>query len=195
MKLKSYYPAEIGVDGETIKIRVKRLNFSEGSELRAKIREALAAKAKDDGDDGVFSENLVSETIRSYVTVAGKLSIEEEDDDGTVVNTVRIKSGAELLDAFGGRNEILIAMYRVVLLQNSLTEKEKNASSSPTGSKPSSGEPEKVAVGPKRATTAASAGSAGSAGSGDATSRASDPSGSTDDKKRPSSPTSVPSLH
>ena len=194
MKLKSYYPAEIDVDGETMKIRVKRLNFSEGSELRAKIREAQSAKAKDEGD-GVFGEDLVSEIIRSYVTVAGKLSIEEEDDDGNVVNTVRVKTGAELLDAFGGRNEILLAMYAAVMRQNNLTEKEKNASSSPTGSAPSSGGHEKDQAGPKRATTAASAGSAGSAGNGDATSQASDPSGSTDDKTRPSSPTSARSFH
>ncbi len=194
MKLKSYYPADIDVDGETMKIRVKRLNFSEGAEMRAKIREAQSAKAKDDGD-GVFGEDLVSETIKSYVTVVGKLYIEEEDDDGKVVNTARVKTGAQLLDAFGGRNEILLAMYAAVMRQNTLTEKEKNVSSSPTGSKPSSGGHEKEVAGPKPATTAASAGSAGSAGKGDATSRAIDPSGSTEDKTPPSSPTSARSFH
>lgn len=190
LQLKSYYPAEIDVDGETMKIRVRRLNFAEGSELRAKIRQAQAAKAKEEDDDGLFSEELVSSSIREYVSVESNVVI--EDLDG---NERPVKTGEDLLDAFGGRRETLLAMYMAVLRQNSLTVEEKNDSSSPTGSGPSSGGQEKEAAGPKPATTAAGALNGGSVGSGDATSAASGQSGSTGLNRPPSSRTSARSFH
>ena len=205
MKIQRNYPIDVDVDGQTIKLSVRRLNFEEGSALRAQIREATAKETYD--KEGIYGENLVTTVIRDYVTVTSEVIMEYEvvDKDGkTVVNDngesrmreEPIKTGDDILNAFGGRNDILLEVYEAVVNQNKLSAKEKKASSSATGSPPSSGELAKAVAGQKPGTTADAAGPEASANNGDATSPEKPPSGSTGQSgKPPSLPTNARSYH
>ena len=191
MKLKSYYPVEIDVDGEAMMITVKRLTFTEGSELRSKLREVQNAEERS-GDNSAenLSEELVKEAITQFVKVDSEVVLEDEDGKETSV-----KTGEQLIDAFGGRQEVLLAIYSSVLHQNILTPSQKKVSKSPTDSSPSSGGSGKDPVGPKQVMTAKDVVSEAFANIEAAMSLANTLSGLTDPRKRRSSSTSAPFYH
>lgn len=190
MKLKSFYPTTIDIDGEPMTIGIKRLTFSEGAEMRAKLREAQNAQDRKDDTSSELSEELLKEAIVRFVRVESEVILETEDGQ-----ELPIKTGEQLMDTFGGRKEVLLEIYAAVLRQNTLTPPEKKASRSPTDSSPSSGESAKDRAGPKRETTADDAAKEISADGEDVTSLAETPSGSTDPPETPLSSTSARSSH
>jgi len=192
MKLKSQFSTSVDVDGDTMEITIKRLDFDEANNLRAGIRILGAAENRNSDNAGQLAEEHLRETITNFVTVKSKVLLETEDG-----REIEIKTGEQLCNVFAGRNEVLHEIYAAVLRENMMSEKEKKASRSRTGSLLSSGEPKRGPVGSKPETTAASVANGSSAVQEDATPRAALPSGSTGAEKKtqsqPSSSMNVPS--
>lgn len=192
-KLRSYHSVELEVEGEKIRFGLKRLTFKEAQELRAKIREhrILTQEEKDEASI-VASDEVMREAVERYVRVESDVVLETDNGD------VPVKTGADVLAAFGGDWHLIGRLWLGVVNHNMLSVLEKNSSQSPTDSAPSSTEPGPDQAGPRRETTATPAESVGSAGNGDATSPASNQSGSTEETRTEppgSSSTSAPSLH
>lgn len=187
MKLKSYIPIQIDIgEEEKLLLGVKRLNYEEANELRAKLKEC--ENAKEDKASELLGQFL-HDSFRRFVRLECKMIMDCADGE------IEIRKAEDLLEFFGGMPKVMTEIICSILAQNSLSELQKKVLPLVIGSSPSSVEPEKDPAGPKPVTTAPSAGSESSAGNGDAMRPADTPSGSMQGEKGPSSSTNAQSVY
>jgi len=190
VRLKSHIPITIEIeDGLELPLGVKRLNYDEGVELRARYKEASNAKGEE--SDALWGA-LLLDSFRRYLRLECEIVIECSDGE------VKLRKAEELLDFFGGRPILLVTIFLAILSQNGLSPEKKRRLRAAIASSPSSGERETDPVGQKPETTATSAESGDSAGNGDAPAPLeTSPSGSTDGEMtaQPSSSTPVPFVY
>lgn len=117
--------------------------------------------AREDREAQAFLEEAFG-----YVTFPGRQMVVEGDEDGP---ELVIADGATFLQYFGARRDLVRQITALVHNCNTLSQSEKNASRSQSGSQPFSAEPEKAAPGLTPRTTAAGAVPPGSVGIEDAT--------------------------
>jgi hypothetical protein len=187
MRLRSYYPAKIRWDADTVlEVDVKRLNFGEASDIRSRVRDlledairlkAIVARGEVVSTSEMFkkSEDLRRDVVEMYAKMRSHLVVELEDG-----KEVTVKTGRDILEHLGGRHDVLETIYDEVLRQNRVDEETKKKSSSPTDSADSSSEPSQGQAGQRPETTAAPAESADSAVNEGATPQAETQSGPTD---------------
>ena len=191
LKLKSHIPIKIDIgEAEELPLGVKRLNYDEGVELRARYKEASNAKGEE--SDALWGA-LLLDSFRRYLRLECEIVIECSDGE------VKLRKAEELLDFFGGRPILLVTIFLAILSQNGLSPEKKRLLRSAIASLPSSEGPEKDPAGEQPETTATSVESADSADNGDAPSEVRAPSGPTDQETKtegpPTSSTNAPSVH
>ncbi len=220
MKVRSYFPVTLNVDGEEIMLRVKRMTLNEFFDYNAMLArvgrptaQRFTSQSVDTPDkhehwlaeltpekraeyqaaanaDEAEAKDFIVDVFSRFVTVERGLT--EETPDGTERS---ITKGEDLLRVFGARQDVLGQVMEAVRRENTLDASQKKALKSRVASSPSSTAPKKARAGRKRATTARRAAKGDSADNGDATGGKNPRSGSTERGDAPSSPTPAPSLN
>lgn len=184
------YPITIHVDGEELKIHVKRLSLDEGTwfdhgfnrcariqrkhrlwldqqrrsltvdgqtrmesdaEVLARLELESSADATEERyarerADATFMATFCAEAITQFVTVPeGQVQI-----DGNAVTT-----GAQFLDAYSNRDDVLKVALMEIHLQNTLTDQEKKVWASRSVSRPTSIASRQITPGGAQGSTAA----------------------------------------
>ncbi len=116
MRLKSYFPTTIDIDGESIAIRIKR----QGPDEARTFRERFSVLGTDAGKDIPETDHVafVVEAFKAYVTV------EPEQlylDDGAT----SITEGDAFARAFGARMDVLTRVLTLIHVENCLSAADK----------------------------------------------------------------------
>ena len=186
MKFKSHIPIQIDIDGEEeLRLGVKRLNYEEASEFRAKLKEAQ--NAAEDKSSELWGQ-LLRDCLRRFVRLECKLTVECADGE------IEIRKAEDLLDYFGGFPGVLGQIIYSTMAQHSLTELQKKVLKLRTDCSSSSAAQEKDPPGQRPETTAAGAGNGDFVANEDAPGPVQSQSGSTEEET-PSSSTSARSCH
>ncbi len=128
LRLYSFYPSTIVIDGEVVDLRIKRLDPNqavkfnrdfERSGVKSKppvvdtdpdVAAAHAEKAEDE------AKQFIVDSISSYVSV---------EPDMVFVDDKSITSGADLVAAYGARDEVLGELLLQIFLENRLNVDQK----------------------------------------------------------------------
>lgn len=115
MKLKSYFPATIDIDGEPIRLRIKRQSPEEAYAFRAD-GDRFTTK----GEEIPLSEHAVFliDLFEKFVTVEPEQIYLDEA-------TESITTGAAFVHLFGARHDILSRVIQMIGVENSATPEQK----------------------------------------------------------------------
>lgn len=140
--------------------------------------EASAAFQQQERQDMADEYDFLAATVREYVSIAPGQRVQIEPEDGG--ETFVVKTGEDMVRAFGGNRLQLLRLASAVWAENNLTGKEKKDYRTRSASLSSWNTPGQEAPGPRPAATVGPAASAGSVASAAAmASNAPSPSGST----------------
>jgi hypothetical protein len=124
-KIKSYHPVSMEIDGEPVVIHVKRMSSPEVDEFEAGMQKFGFAL---DGStptldvrraNGHELATWLVEVVSKYITVPpGQIVV--EDDDG---QEHELRTGAELIATFGGRVDLIPALFLHIWSENRLPER------------------------------------------------------------------------
>lgn len=112
MRLKSYFETTIDIDGEPIRIRIKRQNHEEAMAFR----ERFSVLGTDAGKDIPEADHVafLVDAFKAYVTVEPEQLY--LDDEAT-----SITDGEAFARAFGARMDVLVRVLTLVHVENNLS--------------------------------------------------------------------------
>lgn len=123
LRVFSYYPTNIVIDGELIPIHVKRLNPDEAlrfNQCFAKTGKKITEGAVENPEDEREAKQFVVQAISDYITVLpGHIFCDDA--------TESVTAGAELCRLFGARDEVLTELLLHVFMENKLNAEQKNS--------------------------------------------------------------------
>lgn len=109
LNLKSYFPTALDIDGESIRIRIKRQDPDEAVEFRSR-GDRMATKGEEFTDKE--HSDFVVDSFARFVTVEpGQIYL----DDGAE----SITAGAAFVTLFAARHDVLSRVIQLIIIENS----------------------------------------------------------------------------
>ena len=119
LRVLSYHPSHIAIDGEILSIRVARLGPLQSTSFNEKFRRIGAGgdlTSKDAALEEAEAKAFISDSIGQYVTV---------DDGELFADGMPITLGEDLVRLFGAREEVLSELLMTIFLENTLNADQK----------------------------------------------------------------------
>lgn len=127
LRVQSYFPSEITIDGEQVKIRIARFTPEQSVEFNAQflmlgapdvVAETPAARVHAAAEAERAAKAFIVQAMTEYVTVEpGQIYL----DDGTE----SITKGADVARLYGARTQVLSEFVAKIFMENTLSVEQK----------------------------------------------------------------------